>query len=87
MKSRAYIGFLLLAAASACAPAVGLAQTIPDPSVVPLKKWRFEAVHGDRTHPGEHYRRDALESMEVGDFGFAQTGMVQCTPGELEIRK
>jgi hypothetical protein len=120
MKSRAYIGLLLLAAASACAPAVGLAQTIPDSSVVPLKKFsvealnkRIEVVHGDRTHPGEpfvirihaeagfivmphthpvdenivilkgswalgmgeHYRKDALESMEVGDFGFAGTGM------------
>ncbi len=50
MKSRAYIGFLLLAATS------GYAQTIPDSQVVPLKKFsvealnkRIEVVHGDRT--------------------------------------
>lgn len=101
-------------------PADCLGQTIPDSHVVPLKKLsvealnrRFEAVHGDRTKPGEpfvirihaeagfivmphthpvdenivilkgswalgmgeHYRKDALESMEPGDFGFAQKGM------------
>jgi hypothetical protein len=120
MKSRAYIGFLLLAAASAYAPVAGPAQTIPDPNVVPLKKFsveelnkRIEVVHGDRTKPGEpfvirihaeagfivmphthpvdenivilkgswalgmgeHYRKDALESMEPGAFGFAGKGM------------
>jgi quercetin dioxygenase-like cupin family protein len=120
MNARPYINYLLLAVASAWSPTHALAQTIPDSHVVPLKKFavemlnkRIEAVHGDRTRPGEpfvirihaeagfiimphthpvdenivvlkgswalgmggHYRKEGLEAMEPGDYGFAGHGM------------